>query len=99
MNWLDFESIQKLFGDALASQVAQFGFAFSMAAWIHSGRMKREIATQVASITTALNNLASALRQDLKSQSERIEKVEIGVNELRGRIYKLEGGEDVEGPH
>lgn len=88
--FLDPDHIATLFGSALQSQVTQFGIAFSMAAWIHSGRMKKEIANQLSGITAALNKLGEALRQDLKIQSDRIEKVENGVNELKVRVINLE---------
>lgn len=88
--YLEPEQVFGLFSAALQSQVTQFGIAFSMAAWIHSGRMKKEIANQLSGITAALNNLGEALRQDLKIQSDRIEKVENGVNELKSRVINLE---------
>lgn len=56
-------------GSALQSQVAQFGFAFSLAAWIHAGRVKKEIGAQLGGIKDALTSL-------LKVESERITKLE-----------------------
>lgn len=88
--YLEPEQVFGLFSAALQSQVTQFGIAFAMAAWIHSGRMKKEIASQLSGITAALNNLGSALREDLKRQSDRIETVEGGFKKLTSRVDKLE---------
>lgn len=97
MEWLTDESLRSLFGDAMSNQVFQFGFAFTLAAFLHAGRVKREIAEQGRSIRDAFNDLALALRQDLSSQSERIVRVEANVDRMNGRIIKLEafkGGTD-----
>ncbi len=82
MEWLDVDNLPALLNAALASQVTQFGIAFSIAAFIHAGRMKKEIAFQMSNISLAVNNLATALRQDLASQAERLAEVEVRVNNI-----------------
>lgn len=82
MEWLNQDTVTAFLGAALASQVTQFGIAFSFAAFIHAGRMRKEIAAQVGPLTAAVNNLASALRQDLSAQSKRIDNVESRVQNL-----------------
>lgn len=62
--------------EAAASKVAQFGFLFTLAAWLHSGRVKKEIKTQFEIITDAINNVAMALRQDLAAQTKRLDSLE-----------------------
>lgn len=73
---IDPEGALNFVSGAMQSQIAQYVTAFSIAAWIHSGRMKKEIALQVGGIKEALQDLGAALREDLKRQSERIEKLE-----------------------
>jgi len=90
MEWLDFEMVKQVAGTAFAQQFAIWTSSLGLAAWIHSGRVKKEIAAQVTAMTTALNNLASALTKGLEDHAERIEKVEFGVNELKGRFQELE---------
>ena len=84
MDWLDPEFFQGVLTGALQSQVTQFGVAFALAAWIHSGRMKKEIGTQLSSVTAAINNLGTALRQDLAALSERIGQVESRMDKIEG---------------
>lgn len=82
--------IQEFLGRAVNHEVAQFGFAFMLAAWVHAREMKKEIATQMGSIATSIDDVAKALREDLSKQSSRLEKVEDGVNKLNTRVEKLE---------
>ncbi len=88
MDWLDFDSLPNLLSTAMGSQVTQFGIAFAIAAFIHAGRMKKEIASQMSQVVGAVNNLAQALRQDLSSQSDRISKVELDVATIKGTITR-----------
>lgn len=85
MEWIpDMELISHLFGTAIGSQVAQFGVAFSIAAWIHAGRVKKEIAAQLSGIKDAVNDLSAALRQDLEKQSQRISQIDARVSKIEG---------------
>lgn len=70
------------FGDTFQSQFSQTLAMFGLAAWIHSGRVKKEIAAQTGNVVSAVNNLALALRQDLASQASRIDVVENRVDAL-----------------
>jgi hypothetical protein len=69
------------------SQIAQAGFFFAVAAWIHSGRVNKEISKNFSSITEAINNVANALRMDLKKHGERLDN-------LSDRVQTLENKED-----
>lgn len=55
--------------DAAASEVTRAGFFFLMAAWIHSGRVKKEISKNFTSLTAAIDNVAVAFRKDLQSHA------------------------------
>lgn len=70
--------------------VTKWTLAFSIAAWLHSGRVKKEIKTQFVGIVDSINNLGVALRNDMNSQSDRIINVEQGVNKLTDRVSLLE---------
>lgn len=72
--------VSSFLNEALQLQVTQFGIAFTLAAWIHAGRVKKEIKFQVEAMTSAMteaiNNVAVTLRQDLSAHAERITRVE-----------------------
>ena len=74
--------IPEAFSGAIQAQVSQFTVAFALAAWIHSSRVKKEIKAQGTQFIDAVNNLTQALREDLRSQSIRIESVENRVHNL-----------------
>jgi hypothetical protein len=82
--------VQGLLNDALSHQVTQFTIAFSIAAWLHSGRVKKEIKNQLSGIATSLDDVAKALRQDLQAQSTRIAAIEHGIGDIIVRVDKLE---------
>lgn len=68
------------------NQIAQAGFFFSVAAWIHSGRVKKEISKNFTSVTEAINNVASALRTDLEGQKKILEKLDRRVKTLEDKV-------------
>lgn len=92
MDLFDLDTIKLFLGDAIGAEVTKFTIGFVVAAWIHSGRVKKEIASQLEGIRLAMLDLGSALRQDLSNQSERIGKVEVGMSKLGDRVNKLDGG-------
>jgi hypothetical protein len=55
------------------SKVAQNGLFFILAAWIHSGRVKTEISKHFTALTSSIDSLGVALRQDLERQSKLLE--------------------------
>lgn len=87
---LDPEYFLKFFGAALNNQIAQAGIAFTFAAWIHSGRVKKEISSQFTYVTEAINNVATALRQDLAAHAVQISEIKDGFIELNIRVEYLE---------
>ncbi len=78
------------FSDVINSQIAQAGFFFTLAAWIHSSRVKKEIKACFEPMTAAVNGVRDALKLDLESQSRRISGIEIGVVNLTSRVDSLE---------
>ncbi len=64
------------------SQIAQAGFFFTAAAWLHAGRVKKEIKENFVIMTDAINNVALALRQDLAAQTNRLDILSNRVDAL-----------------
>lgn len=79
---MDLDTIQIFLSAALTHQVTQFTFAFSIAAWIHSGRMKKEIASQVIGIKNSIDGVTMALKDEILNQSSRIGYIEKRVENL-----------------
>lgn len=81
------ESFVKHLSDASQNQFAKDCFIFSLAAAIHSGRVKREIRTTVDSVTTsltaAIDRVAAAFREDLRNHSDKLDN-------LANRVASLE---------
>lgn len=84
------EVAMKLVGEAAASQIAQAGFFFTLAAMLHARQVRKEIANQFGILTGAINNVATALKKDLESHAERLDKVEDGFQRMDSRVTKLE---------
>lgn len=70
---VDPEVITKFLSTTAQSQIAQAGFFFTMAAWLHSGRVKKSIGENFQILTTAIDNVAKTLSEDLKKQAELLE--------------------------
>ncbi len=79
---LDWIAVSDLISKGLSHQVTQFTIAFGVAAYIHAGRVKKEIASQMSGITGAINSLADALKKELSEHSARIEKLTSRVDSL-----------------
>ena len=94
MDWIDFETFKHTLNTILAldvaSQIAIWTTSLGVAAWVHSGRVKKEIALQMSVLVTAINNLGEALRSDLQRQSQRIDFVSNEVGTLTSRVEALE---------
>lgn len=78
----DSSAIENFFGDAAKNQIAQAGFFFTAAAWIHSGRVKKEIKENFKSLTLAINQVAEAFKEDLKRHGDRLDNLSYRVTHL-----------------
>ncbi len=83
------ESIIAMFGEALNHQVTQFGIAFTMAAWIHSGRVKKEIKAQGVILVASIDGLALALRTEISQQNDRITEHAKRIDGLSEKLEQL----------
>ncbi len=89
LSLVDPEHLVELVDDGLRHQIVQFTVAFGIAAWIHSGRTKKEIAKQFAPLILAVNNVADTLRKDLVAQKELIGVLTKNVQDLKTDVTKL----------
>lgn len=79
---IDPSTIVKFLSDTAGNQIAQAGFFFTMAAWIHSGRVKKEIAKNFSAMTDAINNVATAFSQKLDLHGKMLEELSERVENL-----------------
>lgn len=79
--FLEHETLRSIIGDASARALLRDLAIFSLAALIHSSRVKKSM----SHITDAINNLGAALRQDLSMQSERIGRVEERMSKIESQ--------------
>ena len=77
MDWLiSPDVVLNLVGPVLQSQVAQFGIAFGAAAWIHSGRVKKEIASLPQSTNyREMHGGLPELNEKLKAAEKRLKAI------------------------
>lgn len=87
---IDPNSVIEYFSSSLNHQLTQWTIALFIASWLHSGRVKKEIKFQMESLVKVIDNLGLALREDLKIQSLRIEKVEKSLENMDGRVKHIE---------
>jgi hypothetical protein len=78
----DPEALKSFFSEASQSQIAQAGFFFTMAAWLHAGQVKKEIRKNFEALTTSIDKVADAFREDLKAQGERLDNLALRVHNL-----------------
>lgn len=83
------ENISTFLGNMAGNEIAQTGFLFTVAAWLHSGRVKKEIKDNFSSLTTAINNVAESFKQDLKAHSDTLKVHSEAINELRQAINTM----------
>lgn len=84
------EPVLKLFSETAQNQIAQAGFFFTVAAWLHSGRVKKEIRENFAALTVAIDKVAEAFREDLKAQGARLDNLTTRVTSLETATIKKE---------
>lgn len=87
---LSHEQVSTFMSEGANNQIVQAGFFFTIASWIHSGRVKKEIKNSFNSLTEAINNVASSLREDLKKHSEKIDNHTEVIHTLDSRVTSLE---------
>lgn len=82
---VDSTKVMSMFSETANSQIAQAGFFFTIAAWLHAGRVKKEIKENFATLTTAINHVAEAFKEDLKRHGERLDNLSYRVKTLEDK--------------
>lgn len=83
---VDSDTIRSFLGEAASNQITQAGFFFTLAAWLHSGRVKKEIKLNFIDLTSAINNVAESLREDLKNHSNRLDNLTNRVKNVENNL-------------
>ncbi len=78
---LDPELIKNYLGAAIAADFTHQVFLFSLAAWIHSGRVKKEIKEQFSSLTDAIHGVENKLGPAIQHLDFRITVLETKTKE------------------
>jgi hypothetical protein len=66
------------FNEALGHQLVQFSLVFALAAWVHRRGMRKDM----GAVTSAIQNLGDALREELKEMRSEILKTNTRVDAL-----------------
>lgn len=90
---LDPELVHKFFSETSQNQIAQAGFFFTIAAWLHSGRVKKEIKANFEALTTAIEKVADAFREDLQRHADRLDNISTRVTTLEEKIIIIHNKE------
>lgn len=88
------ETLLNFLSEASRNQITQAGFFFTMAAWLHSGRVKKEIKENFKGLTDSIDNVAKAFKEDLKAHSERLDNLSRRVHSLEIVSGKIEDSKE-----
>lgn len=83
------EMVSKLLGEAASNQIVQAGFFFTVAAWLHSNKVQKEIKSAFSSLTDAINNVATSFQEDLKKHSATLENLSGRVQNVENNLNEL----------
>lgn len=89
LDFLDQDQVVALLGDVASNKIAQSGFFFTLAAWLHAGRVKKEIASQFQLVTTSINSVAQTLGASLNVQQEITSTLVKDVSELKTDVSEI----------
>lgn len=87
---LDSAPLLNFLSDASKNQITQAGFFFTAAAWIHSGRVKKEIKENFKALTLSIDHVADAFKEDLKRHGDRLDNLSFRVTHLESNKTKGE---------
>lgn len=73
---MDYDSIMNAAPSWLFSDLTRQVFLFTLAAWIHSGRVKKEIKEQFQTLTHAIYGVKSELGVIIDDHADRIDRLE-----------------------
>lgn len=79
---VDAETVVNLLKESTQNQITQAGFFFTLAAWLHAGRVKKEIKENFNSLKESIDNLGLAFKKDLKAHNDRLDNLSERVETL-----------------
>ena len=82
---LDVDAMAKLAEAVGLKEVVHNLLYFAVAAWVHSGRVSKEIQKQMAGLINAINAVRDTLKADITLQNTRIEKMQNKIDELSSK--------------
>lgn len=83
LNFLDPEMVRDWAQGALSHQFTQMTIAFTVANWLHSGRLKKEIKAAFLSLTDSIDNVASKVTNEMSG-------IQTQIKVLNERVVHLE---------
>ena len=82
---MEIESAKHFLSDAMQSELTKTLFIFTVASWVHSSRVRKEIRENFASLTSAINAVAEAFKKDLEKQREITDNLSSRVKDLEDK--------------
>lgn len=79
----------KHLSEASRTEFAKSIFIFSLAAVIHSGRMKKEIRQNFETLIMSIDRVSATLREDLSVQAKRLDGISSRVDDLERKTIKI----------
>ncbi len=79
---MDIDSAKHFLSEAMQSELTKTLFIFTVASWVHSSRVRKEIRENFASLTDAINSVAEAFKKDLEKQREITDNLSSRVKNL-----------------
>lgn len=72
------------------NQIAQAGFFFTLAAWLHAGRVKSEIRSAFSSLTESIDSLGATLSQQLQDHATKLSDHEKKLAFMASQLSQFE---------
>ena len=82
---MEIESAKHFLSEAMQSELTKTLFIFTVASWVHSSRVRKEIRENFASLTDAINSVAEAFKKDLEKQREITDNLSSRVKDLEDK--------------
>lgn len=83
---LDLGVIGSAFGEAMNHEIIRYVTAFSIAAWIHSKNVRKEIKLQMSGLIESIDAVRETLADEIAIQAKRIELHDERLDHIQGRI-------------
>lgn len=88
LNFVDPELVKSWAMDTLKTDFAKMTMAFTIAAWLHRGWVKKDIKSYFNALTAAIDNVAEKVGTEVSSVKKDIAKITTRVEALEKRGEK-----------